>query len=88
MKYEFKKSKEFTQKVKNFNLMKYMLIRKERKLLDKKYIKEALIEKHTFQIVLDRAHATALESEIAILKKAIKQLDTDVEKVKIVLELD
>lgn len=85
---EMKKTKEFYQKAKNFNLMKYMLSRKEIKLLNEIDIKEALIERHTLQIEVDRAHATALESAIGMLNKYIKQLHTDVKKVITVLELD
>ena len=88
MKWELKKLKEakialqlFFQRVKDFKLTKYLLARKERKLETEIGIKEALIERHEFQIEVDRAHATALESEIAILQKAIKELEANVNKV-------
>lgn len=83
-----KKLKEAIQTVKNFKLTKYLLTKKEEKLENEMDVKDSLIRIHEQQIIVDRAHATALESEIAILKKDIKQLETNVKKIQKVIKLD
>ena len=87
MKCKSKRIAEIIRSIKSFNLTKYLLGKKEELLENEMDAKDALIKIHEQQIIVDNAHATALESEIAMLKKDIKQLETDVKKVVKVLNL-
>jgi len=74
-------------KIKDFNFTKYLLNRKERNFQTQIKTKEELVEFHIEQIVIDKAHIIATESEIAILKKGITQLEKDVKKIIKVINL-
>ena len=67
--------------------LKRKLDKEERKLQTQIKEKEDLVEFHVEQILIDEAHITSTESEIVILKKEIKQLETDVKKVVKVINL-
>lgn len=84
--FKIKIVEKFT-KLKNFNLMKYLLIKKEKSFLSEIEQNEDLIKYHKQQIIIDEAHVVATQSEIAILTKAIKELEVDVKKVVKVINL-
>ena len=84
---EFKKLKEFYQKVKSFKFTKYFLDRKERKLSEEITTNRNLIEAYKQGIVNDKAHIIATESEIAILMRNVELLVVNIEKIQTVIKL-
>jgi len=78
---------EFFGKVKDFKFTKYLLARKEKDILSQIEKNKGLIEFHKEQMIIDEAHITATECEIAILNKDIKRLEDDVKKIVKVINL-
>ncbi len=85
---ELKKTKEFIQKAKNFNLMKYMLIRKEGKILHEIDFQEETIESYKARSLAAQERIKEYKEDIIEREKQIVQLQKDLKKVKSVIKLD
>lgn len=84
---KIEKYREFYKSVKGFNITKYLLSRKEGKLLSNIEIKKGRIARHKLNIIEEKAHIIATESEITRLNTRIIELKTRVTKIKSVLKL-
>ena len=81
------KLEEFFIKVKDFNFTRYLLDKKERKIMSEIELNEGLIEHYKEQIVYADFDISTAEEEIERLEKEIKELEKDAKKVVKVINL-
>lgn len=81
------KIKEFVQKIKNFNLIKYLLIRKERGLLYEIELQEGMIKYNENEINVAENIIISLNADIIRTGKKIELLKEDLEKIKTVIKM-
>lgn len=87
MYWEMKKLKEFYQKIKNFKLTKYLLDRKERKLLNDIEFNKRMIESYERRIKDMYVSIERLSEKIIEKQELIKELETNVKKIQTVSKL-
>ena len=82
-----KKLKEIIQAIKNFNITKYLLDRKEKKLLQDIEFFKGMIKSYEARILAAKDRIEEYKEGIIEGQKVIKQLETDVKKVQKVIKL-